>query len=132
MAFLSVCCVKMCEVVVEDIRISSKHCRIYCEAVSGHLGGTEASQAGIVLLSVMLLLVGVDVSPLALRVCTCMLGCTPWVLLLRLFVGCCRCVRIRVGLASVPISLPVLPWQFSSLASFLSSPLPVVTLLSRF
>eukprot|EP00752_Nemacystus_decipiens_P011211 g9962.t1 len=32
---------RMCEVVVADQRISSKHCRIYCEAVSGHLGGTE-------------------------------------------------------------------------------------------
>ncbi|CBJ28013.1 Chk2, checkpoint kinase [Ectocarpus siliculosus] len=32
---------KMCEVQVADRRISSKHCRIYCEHLSGHLGGTE-------------------------------------------------------------------------------------------
>ncbi|CAN0024423.1 unnamed protein product [Ectocarpus sp. 12 AP-2014] len=32
---------KMCEVQVADRRISSKHCRIYCEHPSGHLGGIE-------------------------------------------------------------------------------------------
>ncbi|CAN0414241.1 unnamed protein product, partial [Ectocarpus sp. 12 AP-2014] len=32
---------KMCEVQVADQRISSKHCRIYCEHLSGHLGGIE-------------------------------------------------------------------------------------------
>lgn len=36
--------VQMCEVIVPDQRISSKHCRIYCETVSGHLGGTEVSR----------------------------------------------------------------------------------------
>eukprot|EP00904_Undaria_pinnatifida_P009768 jgi/Undpi1/5921/HiC_scaffold_2.g01195.m1 len=32
---------KVCEVQVSDQRVSSKHCRIYCEVVSGHLGGME-------------------------------------------------------------------------------------------
>ncbi|CAM9933350.1 unnamed protein product, partial [Laminaria digitata] len=31
----------VCEVQVSDQRVSSKHCRIYCEVVSGHLGGME-------------------------------------------------------------------------------------------
>lgn len=32
---------QVCEIQVSDQRISSKHCRIYCEMVSSHLGGME-------------------------------------------------------------------------------------------
>ena len=29
---------------MSDQRVSSKHCRIYCEVVSGHLGGMEVGR----------------------------------------------------------------------------------------
>ncbi len=47
----------MCEVQVADRRISSKHCRIYCEVVSGHLGGTEVRRPLLLVLLVVAVVV---------------------------------------------------------------------------